>query len=183
MSQQTPVPLGDVGVFKGGGIYALYYTGAFPAYELLAHANNGVSYSHPIYVGKAVPAGSRKGIAIATTTNTRQLSLRLREHARSVQEVTNLNVSDFAVRYLIVEPIWIPLGESLLLARHAPVWNAIVEGFGNHDPGKGRGKGVRPMWDTLHPGRPWAKKYPKRLQSAAAIERDASEYLRQRLQF
>ena len=180
MLSQEPTPLGKIGVFEGAGVYALYYTGDFPAYRLLSDANRDGQFSEPIYVGKAIPAGGRKGVAVSTTT--RQLSARLREHARSVTEATNLNIGDFSARYLVVEPIWIPLGEALLLTRHAPVWNAIVDGFGNHDPGKGRISGLRPLWDTLHPGRGWATKYPERLQSAETIAIDATEYLRQRLQ-
>ena len=33
------------------------------------------------------------------------------------------------------------------------LWNSLVDGFGNHDPGAGRYKGLRPRWDVLHPGR------------------------------
>ena len=30
------------------------------------------------------------------------------------------------------------LGESLLIAKFAPIWNKLIDGFGNHDPDKGR---------------------------------------------
>lgn len=182
MESQQPQPLESIGVFPGAGVYAIYYTGTFRAYKLLAAANRDGRFSTPIYVGKAVPAGGRKGVAVASTGGTRALSARLREHARSIREVSNLDIMHFHARYLVVEPIWIPLGESLLIARHAPVWNAIVDGFGNHDPGAGRASGLRPMWDTIHPGRVWAGKYPERPQTQGDIERDASEYLRQRIQ-
>ena len=68
----------------------------------------------------------------------------------------NLSVSDFWCRYLVVDDIWIPLGESLLIQVYRPLWNSVVDGFGNHDPGGGRYKGAKPSWDTLHPGRHWA---------------------------
>lgn len=40
----------------------------------------------------------------------------------------------------------------------APVWNQIIDGFGNHDPGKGRYQQRRSVWDIIHPGREWSKK-------------------------
>jgi hypothetical protein len=177
---QDPVPLGDINLFEGAGIYALYYTGDFPAYELVAEANAEGRYSQPIYVGKAIPSGGRKGVTVAKAT--KALSQRLREHAGSIRAAENLDIEDFTARYLVVEPIWIPLGESLLIARTSPVWNAVIDGFGNHDPGKGRINGLRPMWDTLHPGRSWAEKYPARADTADSIALGATEHLRARLQ-
>ena len=47
--------------FIGAGVYALYYLGDFPAYEVLAEVNRNDQYACPIYVGKAVPDGARKG--------------------------------------------------------------------------------------------------------------------------
>ena len=48
-----------------------------------------------------------------------------------------------------------------MLIRHfQPVWNQVIDGFGNHDPGKGRNQQRRSVWDTLHPGREWAGKLP-----------------------
>jgi hypothetical protein len=81
---------------------------------------------------------------------------RLLEHAESIAQVGNLALSDFACRWLVVDDIWIPLGELLLINKFSLVWNQALDGFGNHDPGKGRYGGQRPPWDVLHPGRPWA---------------------------
>lgn len=39
-----------------------------------------------------------------------------------------------------------------------PVWNMVIDGFGNHDPGSGRYNQKISSWDTLHPGRSWAMK-------------------------
>jgi hypothetical protein len=179
MEAREPQPIASVGVFEGAGVYAIYYTGDFRPYELLARANAGGRFQEPIYVGKAIPSGGRKGIRVSSTT--RQLSARLREHARSIVAASNLDVESFWVRHLVVEAIWIPLAENLLISEHAPVWNAMIDGFGNHDPGAGRISGVRPRWDTIHPGRPWAVKYPARTETGDAIEQEAWEYLRQRL--
>lgn len=47
--------------FIGAGVYALYYIGSFPAYAKLAEKNRDGKYLCPIYIGKAVPSGARKG--------------------------------------------------------------------------------------------------------------------------
>ncbi len=44
--------------FFGVGVYALYYTGKLEVYSKYAELNR-LQYGHPIYIGKAVPAGSR----------------------------------------------------------------------------------------------------------------------------
>lgn len=54
-------PLDDLRAFKGAGIYALYYSGNFDAYKSLKARNANGKWEGPIYVGKAVPAGARKG--------------------------------------------------------------------------------------------------------------------------
>lgn len=56
-------PLGQLPQFDGAGIYAIYYTGDFEAYEQIARLNNDGKFMLPIYVGKAVPAGARMGQA------------------------------------------------------------------------------------------------------------------------
>ena len=173
----TPAqPLTAVPAFVGAGIYAIYYVGGFACYGPLAGANKGGKFTLPIYVGKAVPKGARMGGGSGSAG--RDLHSRLREHAESVKAVNNLDVEDFFCRFLVVEDIWIPLGESLLIAKFAPVWNSLVTGFGNHDPGSGRHKGARPLWDQLHPGRPWAARLADQEVSAPNIARQAEDYLR-----
>ena len=55
--------------FKGAGIYALYYIGKFDAYGVIAARNLDDKFEVPIYVGKAVPAGARKGnVGLGTAT-------------------------------------------------------------------------------------------------------------------
>ena len=46
--------------------------------------------------------------------------------------------------------------EAELIRRFMPLWNTLVDGFGNHDPGAGRYNQARSEWDILHPGRSWA---------------------------
>lgn len=148
------VGLGDVGVFEGAGIYAVYYHGKFEPYSALV--GDPGSARPPIYVGKAIPKGGRKGGWGLGLNPGNVLANRLRQHARSIEDATNLNLADFACRYLVVDDVWIPLAESLLIERFGPIWNTVLDGFGNHDPGKGRRAGQRPAWDTVHPGRTWA---------------------------
>ena len=102
---------------------------------------------------------------------------RLCEHAESIRAASNVNIADFHCRHLVVDDIWIPLGESLLIARFSPVWNSLIDGFGNHDPGSGRHAGMRPRWDVLHPGRSWAVKCQERKESTKDIERDVATFL------
>lgn len=59
--------------------------------------------------------------------------------------------------------------ESALIRIYRPLWNAaILHGFGNHDPGKGRYNQRRSRWDILHKGRPWAF----RMENLAANEEE-----------
>jgi hypothetical protein len=174
--ERPAIPLAELSEFRGAGVYALYYTGGFKPYRATAKLNAGGAYRTPIYVGKAVPAGSRKG-GVLDMKPGRVLFSRLSEHAESIRAATNLKVDDFACRFLVVDDIWIPLGESLLIARFAPLWNSLIDGFGNHDPGSGRHAGMRPRWDVLHPGRAWAKKCKERKESASDIEREIANHL------
>jgi hypothetical protein len=176
-----PTPMSELTAFNGAGVYAIYYLGPPNFYAKLTTATVDES-AVPIYVGKAVPKGGRKGVAVEHGTKSKALSARLGEHARSITQATDFDITDFSCRWLVVEPIWIPLGESVLIARFAPVWNVIVDGFGNHDPGSGRINGVRSRWDTLHPGRPWAPKFPARAETAEEIAAEVVEYLAQRYQ-
>ena len=177
MLRQTVFPLEDLKPFPGAGLYAIYYTGDFEGYDLISQANRQDGFRAPIYIGKAVPSGARKGGDLQAKPG-RVLYNRIRQHLKSIQEADNLDAKDFHCRYLVVDDIWIPLGESLLIAKFNPVWNALIDGFGNHDPGKGRHKGMRPRWDVLHPGRPWADKCEPRPESASQIIGEVADYLR-----
>lgn len=171
--------LSQIAPFTGAGIYAIYYCGAFSAYDIAA-SRNRQDPSHPvvpIYVGKAVPAGARKGALFGDAASSKALYSRLSEHAESIK-ATKLDLGDFRCRYLVVDDVWIPLAESLLIGSFTPVWNSVVDGFGNHDPGRGRYEGLRPRWDVLHPGRSWAAKCQPRPESFAQIEQDVTMHLR-----
>jgi hypothetical protein len=178
MLSATVHSLGELAEFKGAGIYALYYSGDFRSYEEIVKRNSKGRFDAPIYIGKAVPAGARKGGGAASGAVGKPLFNRLMEHAESINTVSNLDIKDFSCRFLVVDDIWIPLGESLLIARFSPIWNALIDGFGNHDPGAGRYNGMRPRWDVLHPGRSWAAKCKDRPETAKDIAKEVESYLR-----
>ena len=141
--------------FVGTGVYALYYQGNFKLYSDIAKLNNK-DCTHPIYVGKAVPPGWRA--ARTTGSEAPILNHRLQEHARGILQVSNLEVKDFLCKFIIlgdVESDLVVPVEAELIRRYRPLWNSIVDGFGNHDPGRGRYKQARSEWDVLHPGRLW----------------------------
>ena len=144
--------------FVGGGVYALYYLGENELYAELSELNRR-DCTHPLYVGKAVPPGWRTGrTRLSTTPDSYQ---RLREHTRSLRQTENLRVGDFQCRFVIfndVESDLIVPVEASLIRHHKPLWNMVVDGFGNHDPGKGRYNQAKSEWDVLHPGRLWAER-------------------------
>lgn len=149
--------------FQGAGVYALYYEGNFDAYQPLVHHNAAHSEEKvPIYVGKAIPEGGRKGGIGFNVLEGMALYNRLREHARSIEQTQNLKVEDFTCKYLLVDDIWIPLTENILISLYKPLWNMVVEGFGIHDPGKGRRRQAKSDWDTMHPGRKFAEGLPEK---------------------
>jgi len=178
--EQPVHPLDAIPPFEGAGIYVLYYRGPFPAYAPIAAAN-AEEARWPIYIGKAIPSGGRKGASLTASARGTSLYKRLAEHRDTIREVEHgsgtLAVADFQARYLTVDDIWIPLGESLLIARFRPIWNRALDGFGNHDPGKGRYNGLRPLWDHLHPGRGWATRCAVRTETIPEIEQRLADYL------
>jgi Eco29kI restriction endonuclease len=141
--------------FAGPGVYALYYTGNFELYAELG-ARNRISCEHPIYVGEAVARGSRKGITKSSADKT--LLGRLRDHSKSIAQATNILIDDFCCRFMVMldfeSDLILPV-ESEIIRRYKPLWNIAVDGFGNHDPGRGRYNQAVSEWDALHPGRTW----------------------------
>lgn len=129
--------------------------------------------ARPIYVGKAVPEGARKGAVVLDTNADCYLYKRVWDHAKSIRSAGNLDIRDFSFRFLVVDEVFIALGETLLLTRFMPLWNTTVDGFGNHDPGRGRYNQERSRWDVLHPGRGWAS----RCQITRTVEQVRSEVL------
>ncbi|MDO7874303.1 Eco29kI family restriction endonuclease [Hymenobacter sp. ASUV-10] len=155
--------------FKGGGVYAIYYKGAFSYYAPLA-TRNAQGFLTPLYVGKAVAPGARMGL-VEHDGNHTSLYSRLRQHAGSIQKAHDYGVkngvedtiklSDFYCRFMVIPEEFAGLTgpvESAIIRRHKPLWNAGLDGFGNHTPGKRRFDQSKSPWDVLHPGREWADK-------------------------
>lgn len=175
--QQPVGPLPPDTPFVGAGIYALYYEGDLVLYQGISELNRDGLYRWPIYVGKAVPAGARKGGYGLGADPGQALFKRLAEHASSIEQAKNLRLADFRCRFLVVDDIWIPLAESLLIEMFSPLWNRKIDGFGNHDPGSGRHQQQRSPWDVLHPGRPWAVRLQPPSADERTVRQSAAEYI------
>lgn len=149
MTSRLAVVLSEVdpATVEGPGLYALYYSGDFRSYEPVAEAGTG----WPIYLGSALPSGSRTG-RIRKVRKSPILD-RLERHARSVASANNLEEGHFRARWFEVDEPFIILGEILLLRFYRPLWNSTVAGFGAKVVGEPRIGGRRSNWDTLHPGR------------------------------
>lgn len=144
--------------FTGVGVYALHYVGDHRLYTKIADLNRQTCLQ-PIYTGKAVPPGWRT--ARTQEAETPALYQRLREHTRSIEQAADLRPADFRYRFMILggaeSDLVVPV-EAELIRRYKPLWNTVVDGFGNHDPGAGRYNQARSEWDIVHPGRPWAER-------------------------
>lgn len=169
LMEEGPYPLPLKERFIGAGVYALFYTGDFLPYGPIRSPDA----THPIYVGKAVPAGGRKGTALdplePLKDNGRYLYGRIADHVKSIRSVENLRVEDFLCRFLRVTPVWITMAERLLILRYLPIWNGGLDGFGLHDPGKERSPEVS-WWDAMHPGRPRALEWKAKIQYTRTME-------------
>lgn len=165
LMRREPSRLPPLRPFFGAGVYAIFYTGDLEFYTPVASAD----LKRPIYVGKAVPAGARKGTQSKQAG--RPLHQRLSEHSRSVEAAIHLSLDDFCCRYLVVTPLWITMAERFLIEHYQPLWNVRIDGFGNHPPGSGRPAGEVSWWDALHPGREWARYLQPTRSREHAIER------------
>lgn len=171
LTSRPPVALPEVDPesVKGPGLYALYYSGAFSLYKPLADAGT----EWPIYLGSAMPAGSRTG-QVRTGGKSKILE-RLERHTESVTYAENLEEGRFSARWMEVDEPFIILGEILLLRFYRPLWNANLPGFGNKVVGSERTTGKTSQWDTMHPGRPGSGTAPGR--DIALIKKDLEKHL------
>jgi hypothetical protein len=148
------VPLAALPAFGAAGLYFLYYAGPFDLYSPIVNFNTTAGRFHwPIYIGKGMPPGVRKGSSDNTQKKSWGIHDRLQNHEKSIKQVSNLKLDDFSCRWLSMDEAFIHLGETLLISKFRPVWNVAVEGFGNKAVGSGRDKAMRSNWDALHPGR------------------------------
>lgn len=178
----TPVhALPPLESFLGTGVYALYYTGRNPIYKKYADLNR-LFYGYPIYVGKAVPKGWRQSrVTDATGTQSRELYSRLKEHSRSIEAGKDLATEDFSCRFVIFEQEtsdMISTIEAALIKLNMPLWNTALDGFGNHDPGKGRYEQAKSDWDVIHSGRVWADRCKGAFKNEQAILNSIENHLK-----
>jgi len=166
--------------FEGAGVYTLYYTGIHKPYDLYeplrVHDPNDPT-STPIYLGRSVSAGARKGKKKFNDPPGPVLYNRLRIHASSIAQASNLDVRDFLCRYIIVDEIWVPLAESLLITQFAPIWNQAIDGFGIKTPGAGREKQKRSQWDVLHAGRSFAANLAAATRTEQELRNKVQEHI------
>jgi len=161
--------------FTGTGVYALYYIGKSKYYRPIYDVNR-IGFNQPIYVGKAVPRGWRQG-RIQEATN--ELYRRLCDHMNSIEQAANLQVSDFKCRFMILEDAaadMIGTVEAALIRYYTPIWNNMIDGFGNHDPGSGRYEQAVSDWDVLHPGRLWASRLNGQALPLETVEQKLKYY-------
>lgn len=173
LMSRGPFPLPLKENVKGPGVYALFYNGDFEPYQNVCSPDA----MQPIYVGKAVLPGARKGGGKGSVPAGAPLFGRIKEHVQSIQAAKNLKIEHFSCRYLVVVPLWITMAERFLLEHYRPLWNVCIEGFGLHDPGKGRREGENSWWDSLHPGRHWAALQKQTRKPERALERLKSYYV------
>jgi hypothetical protein len=155
--------LQTIPAITGAGVYVLRYLGSFYPY---------LAKQPIIYIGKISPKGSRKGPAPSNT-----LEPRLRQHKESIVQAHNLAITDFHCQFLEIDDLWIAISEALLIERFRPIWNHVIEGFGNRDPGLRRAQ-YKSAWDSIHPGRAFAAKLPANpvLRPAAILQAAAQHH-------
>jgi hypothetical protein len=151
MVAQDRHPLADIPKFYGSGVYAIYYTGSFPAYQPISGTET------PIYVGQASPSVSN---ARTPMEQGAKLSGRLNDHRKNIGKATStLDLADFEFRSLVVQSGWETAAEDYLIHLFHPIWNSetnILYGLGKHGDSATTRANKRSPWDTLHPGRTWA---------------------------
>lgn len=121
-------------------------------------------FTAPLYAGKATPSGGRKGLVSGSVGD--RLYRRLRDHCKSLEraEGEDIQLDHLWCRRLVLDAAWVALAEESLIQHFTPVWNLVLDGFGNHDLGATRSSQQRAPWDRLHPGR-----HGQRAQGAATM--------------
>lgn len=164
-------PLAEIPRFYGSGVYAIYYRGAFPAYQAISGTET------PIYVGQAAPAISN---ARTPMEQGAKLCGRLSDHRKNIGKAdTTLNLADFEFRSLVVQSGWETAAEDYLIHLFRPIWNSetnILYGLGKHGNSATTRANKRSPWDTLHPGRAWAVATTEDAKSIGQIEAELAAH-------
>jgi hypothetical protein len=131
-----------------------------------------------------VPKGWRQSRVAPSSKPSTELYSRIREHARNIEAGAGLELSEFSCRFVIFEDLaaeMISTVEAALIKINRPLWNSVVDGFGNHTPGAGRFEQARSDWDVVHPGRAWAKKCKGAARKPQAILKDIRKHFEGRV--
>ena len=99
-------------------------------------------------------------------------------HTESIRQTEELDIGDFQCRYLIVDDVWIPLAESLLIRMFRPLWNVVIDGFGNNPQGKGRKDQKMSPWDVMHAGRKRAEQLKPGVKSKEEVQAEITAFFR-----
>ena len=167
-------PLSEIPRFYGSGVYAIYYKGAFPAYQAISGTET------PIYVGQAAP-----GVSNARTPLEQGARLcgRLSDHRKNIGKASStLELSDFEFRSLVVQSGWETAAEDYLIHLFRPIWNSetsILYGLGKHGDSATTRANKRSPWDTLHPGRAWAVATTEDAKSVQQIDAELAAHFRE----
>jgi hypothetical protein len=151
MVAQDRHPLSMIPKFYGSGVYAIYYTDSYPAYQPISGTET------PIYVGKASPSVSNARTSVEQGA---KLCSRLSDHRKNIgKAASTLELADFEFRSLVVQSGWEAAAEDYLIHLFRPIWNSetnILYGLGKHGDSATTRANKRSPWDTIHPGRAWA---------------------------
>lgn len=157
--------------FYGSGVYAIYYVGrGEKAYKPLSGTET------PIYVGKSTPANAD---AETVEEQGQALYKRLREHAKNIGK-TNLNLADFEYRAAPIQTGMQGAVEDFMIRLFKPIWNKEIKicfGIGKHGDSASTRRNKRSPWDTMHPGRSWAKDTAEDQMSRLEIESKIEAHL------
>ena len=67
--------------------------------------------------------------------------------------------------------------EAALIAEYTPLWNAVIDGFGNNPPGDKRMGGIVPKWHILHKGVKWASQMTGHRANVRSIQKSVMDYM------
>lgn len=149
--------------FYGSGVYALYYNAsAVDAYRPISGSET------PIYVGKAIPDSPTAETAFDQGP---AIWKRLKEHRRSIV-AGDLDPAHFRYRYAVIQSGMESAVEDFMIRLFKPIWNKeikVCHGIGKHGDAATTRANKRSPWDTMHPGRRWAKDTKKDQASKSQI--------------
>ena len=164
-------PLAEIPRFYGSGVYAIYYTGKYPAYVPIANTET------PINVGQASPTVNNARTPLEQGP---KLCGRLSDHKKNIAKATTtLDLADFEFRSLVVQSGWETAAEDYLIHLFRPIWNSetkLLYGLGKHGDDADKRVNKSSHLDTLHHGRAWAAKSNEDAKSPDAIAAELSKH-------